>query len=96
MSILSSSSRMRSAETMESRPCMRSTAAVERRVGLEREAGGEAGGAQHAQRVVAEGDLGVERRAQPSRRQVAQPVEGVDQLHVGQAQRQRVDGEVAP
>ena len=28
MTILSSSSRMRSAETMESRPCMRSTAAV--------------------------------------------------------------------
>ena len=68
----------------------------QRRVGLEREPGGEAGRPQHAQRVVAEGDLRVERRAQPPRRQVAQPVEGVDQLHVGQAQGQRVDGEVAP
>ena len=96
MTILSSSSRMRSAETMESRPCMRSHRGRQRRVGLEREAGREAGGAQHAQRVVAEGDLRVERRAQPSGRQVAQPVEGVDQLHVGQAQRQGVDGEVAP
>ena len=96
MTILSSSSRIRSAETMESRPCMRSTAAIERGVGLEREAGREARRAQHAQRVVAERDLRVERRAQPPRRQVAQPVEGVDELHVGQAERQRVDGEVPP
>jgi hypothetical protein len=69
---------------------------LQRRVGLEREARHEAGGAQHAQRVVPEGDLGVERRAQATRGQIAQPVEGVDQLHVGQAQRQRVDGEVPP
>ena len=34
--------------------------------------------------------------AQATRRQVAEPVEGVDQLHVGQPQRQRVDGEVPP
>ena len=67
----------------------------ERGVRLEREAGGEAGRAQHAQRVVAEGDLRVERRAQPSGRQVAQPVEGIDQLHVRKPQRQRVDREVA-
>ena len=93
--ILSSSSRMRSADTMDSRPCMRSHRLGQRRVGLEREAGGEPGGAQHAQRVVAERDLGVERRAQAAGRQVAEPVEGVDQLHVGQPQRQGVDGEVA-
>ena len=66
----------------------------QRRVGLEREAGREAGRPQHAQRVVAEGDLGVERRAQAAGGQVAQPVERVDQLHVGQPERQRIDGEV--
>ena len=41
---------------------------LQRRLGLEREAGDEAGGAQHAQRVVAEGDLGVERACAAARR----------------------------
>ena len=64
-------------------------------VGLQREARREAGGAQHAEGVVAERDLRVERRAQTAGRQVPQPVEGVDQLHVGQPERERVHGEVA-
>ena len=81
---------------MERRSCIASTAASSAGSGLSEKRGHEAGGAQHAQRVVAEGDLGIERRAQPTRGQVGQAVEGVDQLHVGQAQRQRVDGEVAP
>ena len=67
----------------------------ERGVRFQVEAGREAGGAQHAQRVVPEGDLGIEWGAQAPRGQVAEPVEGVDELHVGQAEGQRVDREVA-
>ncbi len=62
--------------------------------GLEPEAGQKARRAQHPQRVVAEGDLGGERRAQAARREVGEPVVGVHQLEVGEPQGHGVDGEV--
>ena len=65
-------------------------------VGRQREARREARRTEHAQGVVPEGHLRVERGTQPARGQVAQPVEGVDEPHVGQVQRQGVDGEVPP
>ena len=43
-----------------------------------------------------ERDLGRQRRAQPVRGEVDGAVERVDEHRVGQAQRHRVDGEVAP
>ena len=64
------------------------------RVRLQVEPGDEAGRPQHPQRVVGEGDLGVERRAQPAGGQVGQPVERVDELQLGQAEGHGVDGEV--
>ena len=65
------------------------------RRGLEVELGDEPGRPEHAQRVVGEGHLGVQRRAQPVGGQVAEPVEGVDQLQLGKPQGHGVDGEVA-
>ena len=62
---------------------------------LEPEAGDEARRPQHAQRVVGERDVGRERRAQPALREVDRAVERVDEQRVGQAQRHRVDREVA-
>ena len=59
-------------------------------------AGDEPGGAQHAQRVVRERHLRLERRAQHSRRQIGHPAVRIDQLDVGQPQRHGVDGEVPP
>ena len=51
--------------------------------GLEPEARHEARRAQHAQRVVREGLLGGQWRAQPVRGEVGETVEGVDELEVG-------------
>ena len=39
--------------------------------------------AQHAEWVVGEGDLGIERGAQSAGGQITQAVEGIDELHVG-------------
>ena len=87
---------MRSAETIDSRSCMALTAAGISGTGSRPKPGDEARRAQHPQRVVAERDLGRQRRAQPAGGEVGQPVEGVDELEVGEAQRHGVDGEVAP
>ena len=60
--------------------------------------GDEPGRAQHAQRVVAEADLGPERGAQRRVAEVGRAVERVDERRrriVGQLERHRVDGEVA-
>ena len=73
----------------------RSTAATSASSGVEAVAGDEAGGPQHAQRVVGERHLGRQRRAQPPGRQVGDTAVGVDELGVGQPQRHGVDGEVA-
>ena len=74
----------------------------ERGIGREPVAGDEPGGPQHAQRVVGEGLLGRERRAQPAvHEQVGHAVEGIDErrrvaVGVGeQLERHGVDGEVA-
>ena len=64
------------------------------RVGRQAETGDEPGRPQHPQRVVGEGDLGVERGPQPPGGQVGEAVERVDELHLGQAQGHGVDGEV--
>ena len=61
---------------------------------LELELRDEARRPQHAQRVVDERHLGLERRAQPVRREVGGAREGVDELGVGQPDRHRVHGEV--
>ena len=68
----------------------------ERGIGFEVELRDEARRTEHPQRVVEERDLGCERGAQATRRQVDRPAEGVDQHRVGQAQRHRVHGEVTP
>ena len=65
-------------------------------IGLEAEASGEAGGPQHPERVVVEGDPRVERRAQAPADQVGQAAVGVQQLHAGQLERHGVDREVPP
>ena len=62
---LSSSSRIRSADTISSRSCIAVDRVDELGFGLQLVAGDEAGGPQHPQRVVAEAHLGRERRAQP-------------------------------
>ena len=85
---------MRSAETMDSRPWPPPDRLEEVRVGLEAVARDETGGPQHPQRVVAEGDVGVERGAQPPGGEVGEAVERVDQGQLGQAQGHGVDGEV--
>ena len=68
-------------------------------VGVDEEAElrGEAYGTHHAQRVIAEGDVGIEWRAQGERLHIVQAVEGVDELTeaVGiQADGQSIDREV--
>ena len=68
--------------------------ADQRGVGLHAIGGDEAGGPQHAQGVVLEGDLGSQRRAQAALHEVDPPLEGIDQLGVGQSQGHGVDGEV--
>ena len=87
---------MRSADTIASRWCMDRTAATSLGVGHEVVAGDEAGGPQHAQRVVAEALLRRQRRAQPLGRQIGGPTERVDQHWLGEAERHGVDREVAP
>ena len=67
---LSSSSRIRSADTIASRSCVGAHRVDQRRVGRQVVAGDEAGRPQHPQRVVGEGHLGGERRAQPAGGQV--------------------------
>lgn len=63
-------------------------------IGFELQLGQEAGGPQHAQWIVGEGDLGVEGRPQPVVGQVGQPSERVDQFELGQAEGHGVDREV--
>ncbi len=92
--ILSSSSRIRSAETMDRRSWPASDRLDQFGGRLQLESGDEPGGPEHPQRVVGEGDLGVERRAQPVHGQVGQAVEGIDQLEIGKPQGHGVDGEV--
>ncbi len=62
--------------------------------------GDEPGGAQHPQRIVTEADLGTDRRAQHTGRQVDGSVERVDQLGgavvAGQLERHGVHREVTP
>ena len=73
------------------------------RIRFESEAGDESGGAQHAQRIVAEADLRRERSAQDTLGQVGCPTVGVDERRMarpgsGRAsdrQGDRVDREVA-
>ncbi len=94
--ILSSSSRMRSRDTMESRSCIASTADSSAGSGLS-----EKRAMKRAARNMRKGSSpneisgssGVRRR--PEARS-ARPAERVHQFHVGQPQRQCVDGEVAP
>ncbi len=62
---------------------------------VEAELGGEPGGAQHPQRVVAEGVLGTTRGPQDPVGQVGDATEGILEGAAGQAHRHRVDGEVA-
>ena len=66
-------------------------------IGREVEARHEAGGAQHPQRIVVEADLRRQRRAQASTHEIGGAAMGVDQGRRGavEAQRHRVDGEVA-
>ena len=64
----------------------------------EAQLGGETDGAHHAERVVAEGDVGVERRTDRQFLHVVEPAERIDQLSESgfvQAERQGVDGEIA-
>ncbi len=66
---------------------------------LEVQLGGEANAAHHTQRVVAEGDVGIEGRGDDAVLEVGQAVEGVDELpktFLIQADGHRVDGEIAP
>jgi hypothetical protein len=59
----------------------------------------EADGAQHPQRVVAEGDVRCQRCADDAALKVAHTFEGIDQLAAVsgiERDRQRIDGEVAP
>ena len=88
---------MRSAETIGEPLGHRLDRVDQVGVGLELVAGEEAGGPEHAQRVVGEGLLGRQRRAQHLGGQVGRAAEGVDERRgVGQRQRHGVDGEVAP
>ena len=66
------------------------------RGGGEFELRGEPRRAEHPQRVVGERDLGVERRVEPLGREVLHAAERIDELALGQPDRHRVDGEVAP
>ena len=79
-SSLQSSSRMRSADTISRRSTRLRTAATSGSVGRQPVAGEEAGGPQHAQRVVGEGHLRGQRRAQHAGGEVGHPAERVDQL----------------
>ncbi len=63
-------------------------------VGFEAQGRHEARRAQHAQRIVLEGHLGRQRRAQPAGREVGQSVEGIDERGVVERDRHRVHGEV--
>ena len=68
-------------------------------VGLELVTGDEARGAQHPQWIVGEADLGPERRAEHSCREVGRPAERIDELgHLpaGELERHRVHREVTP
>ena len=93
---LSSSSRMRSAETIASRSCMARTASVSSGSGLRpnpamnRAARSMRSGSSEKE---ISGSSGV--RSRP-RGEVGEPAVGVDELEVGQSQRHGVDGEVAP
>ena len=80
---LSSSSRMRSADTISRRGPRSRTAATSSGTGVEAVAGDEPGRAQHAQRVVVEADLRRQRRPQRRRGEVGRPAERVDQLGAG-------------
>ena len=91
-----SSSRIRSALTISSRPRCSPTASIELRHRLQPEAGDEPRRAQHPQRVVGERDGRRLRGAQPALDQVDRAVERIDEHGVGQPQRHRVDREVAP
>ena len=92
-----SSSRIRSALTISSRLAdARRPRRPARASGSKPEPAMNRAGAQHAQRIVGERHVGRERRAQPVRRQVAAPSNGSTSCGLGQAQRHRVDGEVAP
>ena len=63
---------------------------------LDVELGDESRGAEHAQRVVAERDLGLERRVEHARCEVAHPSVRIDERPVGKLHGHRVDREVAP
>ena len=65
------------------------------RIGVEPECRLETEQAEHAQRVVREGESGLDRRPQSLRSQVGQTAEGVDWLHLHEAKRHCVHGEVA-
>ena len=96
VSSLVSSSLIRSADTISRRSCICSIARTTRGAGVEFELRGEPRGAEHPQRVVRERDLGVERRVEPLGREVLHAAERIDELALGQPDRHRVDGEVAP
>ncbi len=53
-------------------------------LGREVEVGDEPCRAEHAERIVEEGDLGLERRAQAPRREIGRAAVRIDQLGVGQ------------
>ena len=74
-----SSSRTRSAETIEIRSAIATIAARTSSSTVKPELGGEAGGAHHPQRVVVERLLRRDRGAQAPRREVGEPVERVDE-----------------
>ena len=76
---------------MDNRSCMASIASSRAGSGLREKRAANRADAQHAERIVAKGDRRVEWGAQPPGDQVTQPVERVDQLHVGQPQGQRID-----
>ena len=63
-----------------SRSRISSIACDELGIGLEAERRDETRRPQHAQRVVAERDLGRERRAQPARREIGEPVVRIEEL----------------
>ena len=98
---LSSSSRIRSADTISQPSGAGHDGGYQAGLRFEAEAGDEAGGAQHAQRVVAEADLRGERGAQDAVGQVERPAVGIDQHRMavgraGQLEGDGVDREVAP
>ena len=93
---MSSSSLIRSADTTERRPRIATDRGDKSGIGRQGETGREAGRTQHAQGVVPEGDLRVQRGAQSSGGQVSEAVERVDELHLGQSQRQGIHREVPP